>query len=117
MNVHPDQIKKQIQRKGYYVRMKIPEELRSLEPEILMGRSVLDQAILDLIEYPSYEIKWFDSNNEDFRTICYIAYFEPEIIEEQVKTLFKKMFPDQEITTYVSAEYSRFFHVHYKVSS
>lgn len=113
----PLAVKKQIQRKGYYTRLRIPAELRTLEPEILLGRSVLDQAILDLIEYPAYEIKWFDVTNEDFNVICFMAYLEADVVKEQVHNLFRKLFPDQEITAYVSTEYCRYFHTQYKVST
>lgn len=111
----PEKVKKHIQRRGYFTRKEIPEELRAIEPEVLLGRSVLDQALLDLIEYPAYEIKWFDKENEDFKRICYIACFEPEMIEAQVHSLFKQLFPTVEITTYVSSEYRNFFLASYKV--
>lgn len=65
-------------------------KLKELEPEIALGRAILDKALLDCLEIPDTE-EWFDEYNEDFHTICYIACLEPEKVLENFKTVMKKL--------------------------
>lgn len=78
---------KYITRRGLFTRIPIPDKLKDLEPEMLLGRSILDKALVDGCTFVEGHIEdyldnftWFDEENPDFSTICYVAYLEPEIV-------------------------------------
>ena len=81
------ELRKYIARKGFFVQLEIPESFKSLEPEIRLGRSILDRALLDCLEDPEIE-ECFDTDNERFLDVCLISWLEPEdVIDKFQKTL------------------------------
>ena len=68
-----------ITRKGLFVNFPIFPELRNSEPEITLGRAVLDRALLDVLEddHRDTALAWFDLNNTDFTLICFISNIDP----------------------------------------
>ncbi len=79
-----------ITRKGLFIRIPIPDNFKELEPEITLGRTILDRALLDSLEEES-GIEWFDVGNTDFNTICFIAYLDPLQVEERVLRTYKRL--------------------------
>ena len=77
-------------RKGLFVRLEIPQQLRPLEPEISLGRAILDRAFLDTFE-SSVEREWFDSDNPDFNDICFIAALEEDLVLHYVSVVTVKL--------------------------
>lgn len=76
------ELKKHLMRKGLFVRTPINARLKELEPEIALGRAILDRAMIDSFE-TSVETHWFDLDNDDFIKICFISFLEPEKVLEQ----------------------------------
>lgn len=85
-----EKLRKFIARKGLFVRLPIPETYKSVESEIALGRSILDRAILDCLEDEEV-VDWFDVNDEEFTTICFIANLDPVKVEENFKTVYRKL--------------------------
>ncbi len=83
-------LKSYIARKGLFIRLPIPSKLKGLEPEIALGRAILDNALLECLDKPEEE-DWFDELNEDFHTICFIACLEPDKVLENFMTVIKKL--------------------------
>lgn len=80
-----------IARNGLFTRIPIPTELRTLEPEILLGRSIIDRAVLDSPRDPE-ALAWFDIMDEDFLEICEIAQLDPaQVLEKQKEVTAKLM--------------------------
>lgn len=77
-----DELRKHLTRKGLFVRTPINSKLKELEPEIALGRAILDRAMVDSFDL-SNEAHWFDLDNDDFQSICFISYLEPEKVLEQ----------------------------------
>ncbi len=69
-------IKKFIARNGFFTLLPIPDDLKVVEPEINLGRHILDRALLDAVTDKEVE-KWFDLKDEDFKTICLISWMSP----------------------------------------
>lgn len=84
------ELKKYIARRGLFIRVPIPMSLKQLEPEITLARSVLDRAVLDSLEDPKI-VNWFDEDDSDFVTICYIACLEPEDVIQKFTATFKRL--------------------------
>lgn len=68
--------------------MQIPSELRHIEPEIRLGRAVIDQAVLDALE-DDEALEWFSSSSDGFLDICQIAYLDIT----SVLNTFEKILP------------------------
>jgi hypothetical protein len=68
-----------IARRGLFIRIPVSDKLKHLEPEITLGRSILDRAVLDSVEDDESR-DWFDETDPDFLDICEIAYLEPDIV-------------------------------------
>jgi hypothetical protein len=84
------ELRKYITRKGLFIRIPIPKRLKELEPEIALGRAILDKAVLDSLDDEA-TFDWFDINNPDFNTICYIAYLDPQQVEERFITTYNRL--------------------------
>jgi hypothetical protein len=83
-------LRKYIARKGLFIRVPIPKKLKGLEPEIALGRAILDRALLDCLDDPDI-IDWFDTSNPDFNTICFISYLEPNLVFSRFETTLKRL--------------------------
>lgn len=92
------ELRKYIARKGLFIRIPIPYRLKELEPEIKMGRSILDRALLDCLE-DEYTEDWFDVHNEDFNTICFIAYLDPNQVVERFELTLDRLKKNQNLET------------------
>ena len=84
------ELRKYIARKGLFTRIPIPYKLKTLEPEISLGRAILDRALLDCMEDETI-IDWFDVQNTDFNTICYIAYLDPIQVVKRFEIILKRL--------------------------
>lgn len=85
------ELKRYIARHGWFANeevYKIPEHLKSITPEILLGRSIIDRAILDSLDDEEIE-EWFDENDEDFNTICFIGNLNPKETVKQFNTILE----------------------------
>jgi len=89
-NLKGNRLKKQITRHGLFIKLPIRPSMVLVQNEIFLGRSVLDKALLDCI-HDLKEFKWFDIENEDFVTICYIADVELHQTIERVSTVLEKI--------------------------
>ncbi len=83
-------LSRHIARNGLFTRIPIPLELRVLEPEILLGRSVIDRAVLDTPKDPE-ALAWFSLDDEDFLVICEIAHLIPQDVIEKQREVTKKL--------------------------
>lgn len=90
------EIKKYLARRGAFTQKPISSKLKFLEPEISLGRAILDRALLDATEDPEAK-EWFDEENEDFILICFIAYLEPEEAIRIAHTIIEQMESDAHI--------------------
>lgn len=84
------ELKKYIARKGLFIRIPLPKNMKSLEAEISLGRSILDRALLDSLEDPDI-VDWFDELNEDFNEICYIAYLDPSLVVDRFNKTYERL--------------------------
>ena len=62
--------------------------MKSLEPEITMGRAILDKAFLDCFAFTP-TVEWFDPYNTDFTLICFIAYLDPQDVIDRVNVVYE----------------------------
>lgn len=69
-------------RRGFFTRFELKEEDKPVEPEILLGRTTLDKALVDSFDSPEASA-WFDANCSSFGTICFIAVMEPQEVEKK----------------------------------
>ena len=79
-----------IARNGLFTRIPVSEIMRPVEVEINFGRSILDRAVLDAIEDQSVA-DWFDTQDEDFCTICFISNMDPEDVVKKFKNVYKTL--------------------------
>lgn len=84
-------LRRYIARRGLFIQQPIPEKMKSLEPEIALGRAILDRAVLDAAEGDQEAIDFFDLDNERFIEICFIAYLDHEIVEKQFKLVHQRI--------------------------
>lgn len=81
-------IGKSVLKRGVFKKLPIIDPL--IEPETQLWRSVLDQALSDLIKGESHFheepqeyqelIEWFDESNEDFISVSQLAQLGPKIV-------------------------------------
>lgn len=96
-------LRKYIARKGLFIRLPLPKHMKPLEPEVLLGRSILDRATLDSVEDESI-VDWFDEHNEDFNEICYIAYLDPVKVVEYFEITHQRLLKGEHIKNILSEE-------------
>lgn len=70
--------------------MEIPVDLRHLEPEITLGRSIIDRAVLDSAT-DQEALDWFSLEDEDFILICQLAMLKPKEVIEKQKIVLEKL--------------------------
>lgn len=73
--------------------MEIPESLRPLEPEIRLGRTILDKAVIESLEDKETR-KWFEEGSADFIEICFIANLDPNEVQKRFRETYKKLVLD-----------------------
>lgn len=83
------ELRSYIARKGLFTRIPVSDKLKEFEPEITLGRSVLDRALLDCVDDITISA-WFSCDNERFLDICFISFLDPEdVIDKFEKTLIR----------------------------
>ena len=87
----PTTLKSYITRQGLFKQIKLDLHEKELEPEIRLGRTILDKALLDAFENKGEDYLWFDETNEDFLDICTMANLEPEETINRFKETIKKL--------------------------
>ena len=84
-----DIFKNSLARRGFFSRFTVSESDKHIEPELLLGRAILDKALVD--SFHSEEASaWFDAQGSAFCTICFIAGVDADGAAEKflkVKTL------------------------------
>ena len=85
-----DELKRQLMRRGLFVRTPINSRLKELEPEIALGRAILDRALIDSFDSSS-DRAWFNLDNDDFINICFISFLEPERVMDQFTVVTTKI--------------------------
>ena len=81
-------------RVGLFVRLELHENTYSIENELLLNRSILDRALLDMFS-PDKEVRkdvfdWLNLDNPDFIFICKeLCLLEPEKVYETFKQVYK----------------------------
>jgi hypothetical protein len=68
---------------------KIPDKDIAIQPEIRLGRIILDRALLESIGDPEDLTEWFLGETEDFETICFLA----QIPSDRVRKVYSDIHP------------------------
>ena len=78
-------------RKLLFAGLPIQERVKSAQQQVQLWRAVLDQVFADALIVPlnkdreDYKahleaLVWFEKDQEDFETVCYLAALDPKII-------------------------------------
>lgn len=97
-NTELNQLKKDLNRKGYFVRLPLVQEVKQ---ELLLWRSVLDRALVDLIEVETQSeiISWLcndypDNEKENFGSfedICALAHLPKDYVYKKFLEILMKV--------------------------
>ncbi len=90
-------------RKLLFAGLPIQERVKSAQCEVQLWRAVLDQVFADALIRPLNEdtedyrmhleaLEWFDKDQENFETICYLAALDPSTIR-RIYNYFKEQVP------------------------
>lgn len=89
-------LRRYIALKGLFVRIPIPDYMKEVEDCITLGRSILDRHVLDSMVDESSRT-WFNVDCEDFKTICYISWLDPELVVKRFEKTYERLMAGEKI--------------------
>lgn len=90
MSLTGETLQRNIAKNGLFNRLKIPAYLKPIEGEIRLGRCIIDRAVQDAVWDPE-AYAWFNSEDEDFIEICFLANLDPERVVERFRFVYSNL--------------------------